>query len=975
MLLLLGPALAAAAPGSPKAPQDVSCTVPPAAGTPYPTVTLVLAGMSWPQWPSKCPDLARYLLLTPLPVEEDEVRENERLFVETGYFKAAACTAADDGDRLVCKLSPADIVRDVTIAGKVPFALLEEDVRRRIFLRPGVQLGDGGPDVELQARRLRDYLVDEGYFDSHARVRAYPVPGAEPNRGVEVVAALTPGERAWLRHIEVQGDQVLPMSKVDAEFRHRGFLFIGTVRFQPGQFRQDLTRLADLYHGSGWPEARVDGDYRLDLPAAAVDVVLRVDAGPKLILRFTGNHASSDHDLAAVATFKTAGIIDQVEMDNTAAAIVTEYQKKGFYAATATYTTEDRDHARTITYAITEGPHADIAEVVFRGNTGLSESALRNRNELATLASGWFFAGRWVDTYVANDIDALQSFYREHGFADVRIRAEREVGADGRLRAVFTITEGPQRRVAAVTVEGLPPGTSRDSILRTLRLHETAPFAPTALDGDREQILAELGAAGYIYADAKQQVINLGTNDLGDVEIRYSILSGPRTYFGGAFIRGNFRTRPTVIAGALGLRPGDPLNLVAVGRARRRLRDLGIFASVELRPLGAWLERPDTWLAAAVQERNARSLDAVLSFATDDLFSIGADYQDANVFGRAVRFDSQARLSNASEPLGAGCGGPPTTNTSGVSLRCGRIGNRDFVQLVLRAPRPFELPADLESTAFYDYQDKPVYRERRVAVTVGAVRAIEQPDLTLAWGYELVSTYFFAREPIALPPQLGPNASVGRIVPRLALDHRDSFADPRHGYRWDFRFEMAHRLLAAPLPDAASFLRTFTSFSIYAPLFRLGHHRLEGGEILGGPVVFAFAATAGAAEPWAGATSIPDSEAFYYGGDLSVRGLPERASITILPQARYLLTATTELRWYVWQGVGIGTFQLAPFADYGTVALRPAGLGGDATLSAGGALRYVTPVGPVSLAYAKPLILPPGLPTGGRIHFSFGYTF
>ena len=73
-----------------------------------------------------------------------------------------------------------------------------------------------------------------------------------------------------------------------------------------------------------------------------------------------------------------------------------------------------------------------------------------------------------------------------------------------------------------------------------------------------------------------------------------------------------------------------------------------------------------------------------------------------------------------------------------------------------------------------------------------------------------------------------------------------------------------------------------------------------------------------------------------------------------------MLTASCELRWYLYR-VGIGTVQLAGFVDYGSVAESPGGLLVENTVTVGPALRYVTQVGPLTLAYGRILSAPAAL--------------
>ena len=101
-----------------------------------------------------------------------------------------------------------------------------------------------------------------------------------------------------------------------------------------------------------------------------------------------------------------------------------------------------------------------------------------------------------------------------------------------------------------------------------------------------------------------------------------------------------------------------------------------------------------------------------------------------------------------------------------------------------------------------------------------------------------------------------------------------------------------------------------------------------------------------------------------------------------MPIAHYMVVGAFELRWYVFPNLGFGTVQVAGFADLGSVAASPSRLLHDNTVSVGPVVRYVTPVGPLSLAYGWPVVLPQGLKgtpnlasPHGRLHFMFGYSY
>lgn len=945
-------------------------------------VTLVLEGLDWSDWPDQCARLARYLRPGPPPVEATYAGTASRLLTGTGFFASAQCRTT--AQTVTCILKPQQMVYDVDIEGHVPFGILKDDLRRRVYLRPGTLLTKEKESIARQRKRLEDYLRREGYFGSVVRMSTEPVHKAQPNYGLRLRADVNPGRTVLLRKVTIRGwtPPEFGPDRIEAGLRHYVFLWFGRARFRPTQFEDDLQSLTEALQRKGYPEAQLDGDWHLDLTRGEADVILRLEAGPKLTLRFVGNAHLSAKKLKEQATFTESAVIDQVEVEDTADAIGTRYQQAGYYEVKVEAEVETPgEHATTVTYRITEGPKAKVTEVRFTGNSAFSSDTLRSDVELGTTDGSFLSPGRWVDAQVAADIRSVEDFYLQHGYAAAKATASKEVLEKGKLAAVFHVDEGPRRWVETVTMEGLPEGVDREALFSRLKLTENRPYVHPELGNDRREILTTLAAAGYPNGVVHRDMTKPKPSEGGPVVIHYRIEPGPRSLFGGFLVRGNFRTVRSVLANEISLDPGAPLDLVALGRARRRLRGLGPFSSVELKPLDLWRETPSTWLLVAVQERDQRALDAVGAYSTDNGFQVGVDYRDHNLFGRAIRLDTTLRLGTFFDLIPGG--------SQGRGLR---IGNADIANATLAAPQPLGAPFDASGSLFYRYEDRSDYTERRIGGSAGLVRDLVRrstcalcPDSTASLKYELQAATLndHTLRFVAFTQSYGqPKGNIGRIVPSVHLDRRDSFVDPRQGYVADLRFEVALTALT-PLPGGSDFWRFITTEQGYLTLGTPFETPIGGEKLLGGPVVAAVGVTFGAERPFGSSRLVPETETFYYGGDFSVRGMVNRGSRIGFPGANYLFVGSGELRWYFLQNIVFGSFQLALFTDVGAVSYDTPSLFSSPTVSVGAALRFVTPVGPLSLAYGLGVVRPQeivlqdptAIPRTGRLHITFGYPF
>lgn len=934
----------------------------------------------WPEREALCTELGHLVDLPPLPTTTT-ASIAARLLIETTYFRTATCTP--DGRTLACVARPGTLVAEGRVDGSLPFVMLRSDVDRRLSLRAGVPLeGELGPEGAGQATRLARYLVREGYFGSTATATWAMREGAEPMRAAELTVDIDVGSAATLGRVAVRGDtEVLSPDEAREHLVRYWLLSFGERRFRPLDFEDDLEALTDVLRARGYPEAVVRGRYTVEAATDTVDVVLDVDAGARLELSFQGNLALDDDALAAVATFAEARSLDAVEIDNTAQAIRRLYQREGYFEAEVDSRLVDRPRPTLgVHYTVHEGRRAWLAEVTVTGTTALPPDELAERAALRTRTRSWpLRSGAWVDAWVEQDLKALAEVLKAEGYGAPTVSAEVEVQADGELAARFVVDAGPLRTVGKLELRGLPTEVDGEALAATLALRPGQPYVSAAQTPDRRALLDALAAVGYARADVARKMRLPLASEPGEVSLTYTVEPGPRAYLGGVLVRGNLGTARALIEDNLSLELGQPLGAKAVSDARRRLGALGVFGAVELEPVGLWRADEPTWLLVSVEERARRDLFVVLSFSTDDYFAAGLDFVDRNLFGRALSLDLELRLANASQV--------------GTDVR---IGLRDRVLLRLTAPRPFGAPFDVELRTYYDFVARPdTYDERRVGGSVALSRALVErsacelcPSLVAGVGYELAATSLVVR---VAPAELGdlgePEATIGRVFARLSADHRDSVIDPRSGYLAELRLELANRQLAQPFAaDAYDFWRLLPSARGYLELGAPLEARLDEGQIIGGPFVLAGSLGYGLARAYGQSTVVPQSESFAYGGDQSVRGLADGASRLGFVAPTYLLYGSLELRYYALQNFGFGTIQLAGFTDLGAVGAHLGELLDDPTLSVGAALRYVTPIGPLSVAYGWPVVRSKAIvaartadvdpiPATGRFHVSFGTSF
>ncbi len=948
-------------------------------------------------WRRLCSHMVQAAHVQDPPFDGRTIQLFHEHLLRLGYFEMARCSLDKSQTRLSCDVTPKQMVYSNAVSGDLPWSILRSDVKQRLYLRPGALLDGDNESLDRQAQRLHDYLQEAGYFDSDVTLELSPHRGAEPNAGVHVEARVTHGKKYRLGKIVITGTPLLTEDEARDVLTHYWLPFL-RIHFQPLELSADLDRLSRKLQRRGWPQARVKGSYQLDDSKGLANITLEIDSGPIVRVAFIGNRALDDDDLLDESTFEDAQSVDSGTVQDMADKIRERYQREGYYDARVEG--QLRSVSKTVAeavFTITEGPKAKLTRVVFVGNDTFGADWLDE--SVGLLLNG---SKRWVYSYSDHDIAVLRDFYFRQGFATAQVGTSIQQVSDGELELTFTIAEGPRRTIESVTLSGLPDTPNAELARKRLEARTGQPFIADQAEDDKRMISALLAADGYPRAEVAQEVEGPPAETGGTMRISYRVTPNDRSRYGGLLLRGDFRTRRSLIEKELGLEQGDPLDVVAVGAATRRLRALGIFSSVQLTPLDDY-GGGETWLLAALQERPAIRLDATVSFSTNDAFQVGGDFTDRNVLGRGIQFTLRLRWGNANQGLAF----------------LPAIGNMDEAVATLRAPRPLGLPFDVVYRASYVYEDRSRYDEvfdttndldpsvdrstlgdydeRRVRGAVALIRTLVErgkctlcPQVVGSLNYEVSGvTTWFSDGRIT--------ANFGRVYPLVSLDARDSATDPQKGYYAEGRIEAAQRFMGLVLENPQSFWRFISRLSIFIPLGRpLERPHPKDDIAIGGPLVLALSGTYGIGAPIGASDAtcdqsgeqrceLPPSEVFAYGGDFSLRGLRLRESFDAVSDARTIFNGTAELRWYMIPNLGFGTLQVAAFMDYGSVANKDGALFADQTLSAGPALRYVTPVGPLSIAYGHVIQVADQLinysqlngtsPPKGRFVIGFGYTF
>jgi outer membrane protein assembly factor BamA len=678
-----------------------------------------------------------------------------------------------------------------------------------------------------------------------------------------------------------------------------------------------------------------------------VDLVLAVEAGPRIVVSWTGDDPGEKVRERALAAWPPYASPEAAAASLARVARI-ELQASGRYEAKVAHEVREADAGVEVVVAVELGPPGRGVDVVFEGNRALADEELART--LPRPGSRAFFDA--LDRR-ARLVAGARVAYAGVGHLRARLGPARTLfdAESGRLVVTIPVREGASSRVATLTLpDGVPPLAEGGP---ALELREGEPFDVEAYLADRDRLAAWYRREGYVEARVRGVLEVAG----GDVRVTLAADPGPRPRLGEIRVASNGRTYEKMVRRAIQSRPGEVLRPHELAETRARLSELGTFSSVDVRTVPvpgkpdvrdlevSYVERPDVELEYGLRYNFSAGGSATSSGTTPA--------EDAPSGPSEGRLQAAATLTLAS-PFGYGW------RFGGYTLQ---TSARQNYRLGLQASTLFGLRVKTQLVAFDETDDDSQIAEsfaskvrgfslqqsRTLLRDTGGRRWHER--LRLQWGYTNKDIQY--SEEIGSPDVVAGNRAFFSVA--LIGDQRDSLADPRKGLFWTATTEWSRRFLGSDVDYVRLYGQVFT----YLPVAR--------------GVVWAQGLRAGV---------VPGDDPFYLlenrfqaGGPTTVRGFRQNGLGPQLTEDEGLggqgvFVMNQELRFPIWKSVKGGVFWDAGNSWLWAYefSLR------DLRHTVGGGLRIMFPFGPIRLEYGFILDRRETEPRG-RFVFGLGHAF
>ncbi len=316
---------------------------------------------------------------------------------------------------------------------------------------------------------------------------------------------------------------------------------------------------------------------------------VQVKEKPAIIsIDFEGLTEFKPEDFKDLLETKLYMIINEGKIASDVRKIENKYSEKGFYLASVSYTVQEKgDNEVALVFQVRESGKVLVGDVHILGNQFFTDDDLFDKlaTRPYTRSSAISSASLFQMEAVNRDVEFLSYYYRDYGFADVKLaKPLTQIDSDQNfVRVTFSLEEGIQYKVASIKVSGDVGGEEvyqEADLIQKMLLKPQELFRYSRFAKDIEMIVDKYGDLGYAYVDVNP--VTHFDPEKKTVDLDYVITKGQKVYFSHIVIVGNTKTRDNVIRREFEMSDSELYSGTKLTKSKENVSRLGFFEEVQV---------------------------------------------------------------------------------------------------------------------------------------------------------------------------------------------------------------------------------------------------------------------------------------------------------------------------------------------------------------------------------------------------------
>ncbi|MHB1053130.1 MAG: outer membrane protein assembly factor BamA [Thiobacillus sp.] len=402
-------------------------------------------------------------------------------------------------------------------------------------------------------------------------------------------------------------------------------------------------------------------------------VIVTVEERPSIAkITLSGIKEFSEEDLKA--GLKQTGlaegrVLDRALLEKAEQELQRQYFNRGKYAVEIKSTLTPLERNRVaVQFDVVEGSSAKIQQISIVGNKAFKEKELLN--QFTSTTPGWLTwyskNDQYSKTRLSGDIEALRSFYLNRGYLEFNVDSNQvSISPDKQgIYITINVTEGPQYKVSDVKLAGqmLVPEAELKKLI-TIKPGEV--FARDRLTETTKKIGDRLGNDGYAFANVN--AVPELDREKGTVAFTLFVDPGRRVYVNRVNVAGNTKTRDEVVRREVRQMEGAYYDAEKINRSRERLNRLGFFSEVNIETPSVASTTDQVDVNVGVTEKPTGNVMLGAGFSSSEGLVLSGSVSQNNVFGTGNRVSAQINSGSVNKVYALSFTNPYFT-LDGISL-------------------------------------------------------------------------------------------------------------------------------------------------------------------------------------------------------------------------------------------------------------------------------------------------------------------